>query len=192
VETRQTLSILQEGTLFMRAIPAKSVAAIALLSAVQAQAADATQQCLTRDEVHGMIAFVLPSAISSVAEKCTPVLPKDAFLLSRAPQLVSELEPARAAAFPMAKAAFMKFGGSTDKDTMKMMSALPEEALRPMIEMIVAEKVTGEIKPENCKDIDRIFSTIAPLPGANMIDLVTEALMIAGRKDDKMRSCPEA
>ena len=75
---------------------------------------------------------------------------------------------------------------------MKMMSALPEEALRPLIEMVVAEKITGAIKPENCKDIDRVFATIAPLPGANMTDLMTEALMIAGRKDDKMRSCPEA
>ena len=176
----------------MRAILTKSVAAIALLSAVQAQAADVAQQCLTRDEIHGMIAFVLPSAITSVAEKCTPALPKDAFLLSRAPQLVSELEPARAASFPMAKSAFMKFGGSADADSMKMMSALPEEALRPLIEMVVAEKITGAIKPESCKDIDRVFATIAPLPGANMIDLVTEALMIAGRKDDKMRSCPEA
>jgi hypothetical protein len=172
-----------------------TVAAIfALGSAVQAQAeaAAAAPECLTRGEIRGMVAYMMPTVLSAAAAKCAPGLPSTAFFATRAPQLITELEPGRAAAFPMAKQAFKKFGGKGDSSANAIFDALPEEAFGPIIEAVVSEKLTGEIKPESCGDIDRVMTAMAPLPGSNMIDLITEAVVLAARDDRKMRSCPES
>lgn len=168
-------------------------AVMALCGAVQAQAqAAAAPQCLTRGEIRGMVAYVMPTVLSAAAAKCAPGLPSTAFFATRAPQLITELEPGRAAAFPMAKQAFKKFGGKGDSSTSAIFDALPEEAFGPIIEAVVSEKLTGEIKHESCGDIDRVMTAMAPLPGSNMIDLITEAVVLAARDDRKMRSCPES
>jgi hypothetical protein len=171
----------------------KIVAIVALSSAVQAQAqaAASAPQCLTRSEIRGMIAYVMPAVVGTATAKCASGLPSTAFFNSRAPQLIKELEPSRAAAFPMAKQAFKKFGGKGDSSADAIFDALPEEAFGPIIEAVVTEKLGAEIKPESCADIDRIMTAMAPLPASNMLDLVSEALVIAARNDKRMRSCPE-
>jgi len=174
----------------MRKTAYKIAATLALLSAGQAQAA-ATDQCLTRPELRGMIAYVLPSVVNSAATRCSTGAATDSFFASRAPQLLAELEPARVAAFPMARQAFKKFGGDKDRSTMAIFDALPEEVFRPIVEAVVTEKIGGSIKPESCGDIDRIMKTIAPLPSANVTDLLTEVVMVAARNDRKMRTCAE-
>lgn len=174
----------------MRKTAYKIAATLALLSAGQAQAA-ATDQCLTRPELRGMIAYVLPSVVGTATTRCSTGLASDSFFAARAPQLLLELEPARAAAFPLARQAFKKFGSSKDKGTMAIFDALPEEVFRPIVEAVVTEKIGDSIKPESCGDIDRIMKTIAPLPSANVTDLLTEVMIVAARNDRKMHTCEE-
>ncbi len=168
----------------------KVAALVALFSTTAAQAAPSTQ-CLTREEIGGMVGYLLPSALNSVIDTCTPELAADAFLLSRGPKLIEELEPIRLASLPMAKRAFGKFAPEGDKQAVRMLQALPDEVFAPLVDSILTQELTGKIQPKSCKDIDRVFKTIEPLPGQNMIDLLTESMMIVARNDDRMRSCPE-
>lgn len=177
----------------MKRALSQTAAILAMLGALQAQAQAATApQCLTRPEIRGMIAYMMPSVITSATKKCAAGLPSTAFFNTKAPQLVTELEPARAAAFPMAKQAFKKFGGNGDRSMDAVFDALPEEAFGPIVDAVIGQKLTEAIKPEACGDIDRVMTSMAPLPGNNMIDLISEILVIAARNDKRMRSCPEA
>ena len=90
----------------------------------------------------------------------------------------------------MARRAFAKFSDKGDTSTAKMMLGLPEESLKPIIEMAVSEQITSAIKVKDCPDIDRVFRTLEPLPASNFVDFFTEVIMIGVRNDKDMMVCP--
>ena len=167
-------------------------AALALLSTSQLSAATPApaHPCMTPAELRGMVAYVLPSAMTTLIERCRPGLPAGASLLGRGGQLVAEFEAGRAAAFPLARRAFAKFSDTGDKNTTAIMLTMPEETLRPIVDDALSSKLVGAIAVKNCADIDRIFATLEPLPASNFIDLFTQVVTIGARDDKKMSVCP--
>ncbi len=165
--------------------------ALAALTLPQAAQAAATTQCMTRPELHGMMAYMMPFAIDSLVQKCSNRLSASSFVVSRGPALSKDLATGQAAAWPMAKRAFMKFGGSADKDATAMMEAMPESAMRPLLESVVTQEFSGMIKPENCKDIDAVLGTLAPLPASSYVDLLTQVVIIGARGDKQMQICED-
>lgn len=161
-------------------------AALTLPSAAQAATAS---QCMTKPELHGMVAYMLPFVVNSMVEKCSPTLPRDSFVASRAPQLSKELTKGQAAAWPMAKQAFLKFGNEADKDTRAMMDAMPKSAMRPLVKSVMVQEFGGMIKTKDCKDIDAILGTLVPLPATGFVDLLTEVVVIGARDDKEMKIC---
>jgi hypothetical protein len=179
----------------MRKFAFQAAAALALVSSVQLQAAQTqalTKPCLTRPELRGMVAYFLPTVLQSAIDKCTQRLAPDSYMLARAPQLLNTLEAGRSGSWPMAKAAFIKIGGDGDKGSSDMFSALPEEAVRPLIEAVINQKIGSTIKPESCGDIDRVMAPLEPLPATNLIDVLTEAMAIAGRSDKQLQVCRDS
>ncbi len=179
----------------MRNFAFKAAAVLALVSSAQLQAAQAQVQakpCMTRPELRGMVAYFLPTVLSSTIEKCAQRLAPDSYMLARAPQLLNTLEASRSQSWPMAKAAFMKIGGDGNKGTADIFAALPEDAVRPLIEAVIDQKIGSTIKPENCGDIDRVMAPLEPLPAANLIDVLTEAMAIAGRTDKQLQVCRDS
>ena len=177
----------------MRHLAFRTAAVLALVSAAQLQAAQAQDKsCVTRPELRGLVAYALPTVLQTTIDKCAPRLAPDSYLIARAPQLVSTLEAGRSAAWPQAKQAFVKIGGKGEKDTAGMFALLPEEAVRPLIEAVIEQKLVPSIKPESCPDIDRIMTPLEPLPASNLIDTMTEVLLVAARKDKSMPTCPDA
>ena len=174
----------------MRPILFKSAAVLALAGAMPAQAA--TAPCIFRTEMKGMVTYGLPIVIDNVAETCAGTLPAESAFSKRSKELLAELELMRPAAFPAAKAAMLKFGGNRDKATVRLMNSLTDEAFRPLIDAVVADQLGSSIKPGACQDIGRIFATVSPLPATNMVDFVTEVLIVASRKDKRIGSCPES
>lgn len=164
-------------------------AAMALLSASQANAA--AQTCITQPELRGMVSYVLPSVMGAVIEKCRATLPSNAAMLTRGSQLLGELQTGQSAAFPMARQAFAKFSGSDGKAGADLFNAMPEEALKPVIENIVSQELTKDVKIKDCPDIDRVFATLQPLPARNFVELFTQVLVIAGRDNQKMSVCAD-
>ncbi len=163
-----------------------ALAALTLPSAAQAATATA---CMTRPELRGMVAYMLPFVVDSMVEKCSTGLPGDSFMATRAPDLSKELAKGQTAAWPMAKRAFMKFGGDADQQTTAMMEAMPETAMRPLVESVLVQEFGGMIKTKDCKDIDAVLGTLVPLPASSFVDLVTEVVVIGARNDKEMKIC---
>jgi hypothetical protein len=179
----------------MRTFAFHAAAVLALTASAQVAAAQtdaAAKSCLTRPELRGMVAYFLPSVLQSTIDKCSQRLTPDSYLLGRAPLLATTLEATRSESWPMAKAAFIKIGGNDNKSTADLFAMLPEETIRPIVEAAITQKLGPSIKPESCKDIDRIMAPLEPLPPANLIDTVTEVMLVAARKDKSMPTCPEA
>ena len=76
----------------------------------------------------------------------------------------------------------------TDKAAATLQS-MPEEIVRPMLEDKMADSFVASIKAKDCKDIDRVLGTLAPLPAANMVDFITEVVAMAGRGKKDLHVC---
>lgn len=164
---------------------ALALAAMTVPSMAQA----ATVSCMTKPELRGMVAYMLPFVVDSAIEKCSGSVPSDSFMATRAPELSKELTKGQPAAWPMAKRAFMKFSGDSSKDTAAMMDAMPETAMRPLLESVLTQEFTSKIKTKDCKDIDAVLGTLAPLPASSFVDLITEVVVIGARNDREMKIC---
>ncbi len=168
-------------------------ASLALLSTSQLQAAPAApvpaRPCMTPAELRGTVAYVMPSVMTTLIERCKPALPARASLLTHGAQLVSAFEEDRSANFPLARKAFAKFSDAGDKNSAAIMLVLPESVLRPMLDEMIAKDMMGSIKVRDCPDIDRVFATLEPLPASNVVDLITQVATIATRGDKKMTVC---
>ena len=175
----------------MTNIAFKLTAALALLSTGSLQAAQtaSSANCINRAEARGLVGYMLPSVVSIILVRCKPGLPADSYLNARGPQLVDSLEQGRAAAWPMAKQAFGKIAGD-DPQAAKLLDAMPESVLRPVLEDKLADSLTSSIKAKDCKDIDRLMGTLAPLPSANLVDFATELMIMGGRGKKDLNLCP--
>lgn len=167
----------------------RTAAALALLSTGQLAQAAAAKPCMSQAELRGMVAYVLPSVMSSVVERCRASLPAGSAMLTRGTQVVSELEAGQSAAFPMARQAFAKFSDDGNKDGADLFLSMPESTLKPIIEGAITQELTASVKVKDCPDIDRVFGTLQPLPASNFVDLVTQIMTIAARDDKKMSVC---
>lgn len=168
----------------------RACAGLALVSSVQLEAAQA-QSCMTRTELRGMVAYMLPMFGSALIERCRSRLPANAYLTTRGPQLMSALEAGQNAAWPAASAAIMKIGGA-DQSAAKMLDAMPPEAVKPMVENMIQTRFIADIKTRDCQDADNILRTMEPLPVGNIVDLVTEILVIGARNDREITVCTSA
>ena len=63
--------------------------------------------------------------------------------------------------------------GEGDAAMSAMISAMPEEQLRPFVDALITQMIAGEIKPKTCGDIENILELIAPLPVENISGLAT-------------------
>lgn len=174
----------------MKTTAFRLAATISLGMSMPVQAAQSTVPCMTDAEIRGLVSYVAPTLMNRVRQECRRDLSTDGYLMQRLPDLAAELEEGKDAAWPMAKAAFLKFG-KTGKSKAIDLSGLPDRFMRPLVDAAVASEVDLKLTPVVCADIEDIMEPLAPLPSASLVDVVTVALSIAARKDDKMRSCPK-
>lgn len=174
----------------MRSLVFRSAGILALAASAQVQAAQTqnASTCVAPAEMHGLVAYFLPTVLDSTIKTCSAHLPSDAFLRTSAPQLVTRLNAGKDAAWPMAKSAFIKISGKDQGDA--TFERMPEDVLRPFIEAAITTEVAPSIKAKDCKDVNRIAATLEPLPPENLVALVTEILNVAARGDRKIASCP--
>lgn len=162
-------------------------AALTLQAGLAQAAAPSGAKCVERAEVAGLVGFALPTVLNAAISKCTPALGDNAYLVARGPRLVASLNTGKDASWPMAKQAFVKIGGGPE--AAEAFAMLSDQAIKPIVEEVFAAKFVEEIPTESCKDVDSIMAALEPLPAANLVQVLTEALMIAGRKDKKLSTC---
>ena len=163
----------------------RSAAALALLamsSMVQAQAKQSA--CLTEAEATALFEYALPELLDSVATKCAPTLPKNAFLATQAPQYVNRYRASSAGNWPLAKAAFIKSAGSEDKaDT--ILGAVPDDALKALLSAGLGAALAGDIKPATCPRVDKLAAALAPLPSLNVAQIIVQIMALDSDKPGK-------
>ena len=142
-----------------------ALAALALSANAQAQAqAKRTSPCMTEAEAVALFNFALPEMLDTVAAKCAKARPPTSFIATRAPALVASYRTASPANWPLAKAAFFKSAGEDDAEATKILTAMPDDALRALVGTALTVIVGNDVKPADCPKIDTVVASLAPLP----------------------------
>ena len=160
--------------------------AMMALGSNAAQAAPAPR-CLNPAEMRGLIAYFLPEVVGEVTRNCAASLPAGSYLRTGLPRLGARLADAKAANWPIARAAFLKISDGKDA---KDMARLRDDALRPMVDQVMAEKIKVPVDPATCGEVNDITEALAPLSAEQHVNLLATIFAAVARKDAKMRSCP--
>lgn len=174
--------------------PTKTVmafaAALSLLSA-EAHAAQ-TPPCVTEEEVSGMMAFAMPSALDGITRACRPHLAGNGYFATQGTALVSRYAARKDAAWPMARRAFVKFGSERDPKAAETFEMLPDAALQPFVEAMMSQMIGSDVKSKDCANYERLASLLDPLPPENTAALFGVILGIVGNKPGKSgpKICP--
>lgn len=161
-------------------------AGLALCSVAPVQAATPAN-CLNPQELHGLITYFLPEVIGEVTKNCGAHLPAESYLRTGLPQLASRLTENKAAAWPVARSAFLKLAEPKD---VKELAGLSDKALRPLVDEVMAAKIAIPVNPRVCGDVNDISEALAPLSPDQTVHLLVTIFGAAARNDAKMRSCP--
>ncbi len=163
----------------MRLIAVLATASLAL-APVAAGAADAP--CLTPTEFTALSSYALPSIITGTTERCNGALPATAWLPRNGTQLAQRYAAAKPAAWPGAKAAFLKIGGSsTNAEATNLLKTLPDTSLQPMFDAVIAGMIGQQLPTERCSMVDRVVRLLAPLPPENTAELIAVLVGIGAK-----------
>lgn len=142
-----------------------TLAAITALTASQAAMAQA-EACISEREISHLAIYAVPSLVEGVRGKCGRALSSTGFLATRGDSFAAKYTAMQAETWPGAKAAIAKFAAPTAKgksaDGFAMLAGLPDDAVRPLVDALIAQKIGEEIKPKNCSTIERGMQLLAP------------------------------
>lgn len=162
------------------------IAAIAL-TALPGLAHAAETPCLTASEFAGVATYSLPSVITGTATRCAATLPANSYLRSNSSQLATRYAAAKPAAWPVAKAAFLRLSATTDKSANDLITKLPDPSLQTMLDAVIEGAVSQQIPTERCDTIDALVRVLAPLPPENTAELIALAAGL-GAKTGKAKA----
>jgi hypothetical protein len=66
---------------------------------------------------------------------------------------------------------------------------LPDEAVRPLVEAVLVQKIASDIKPQNCPKIERGFELIDKLPPETVGEVIGFVMGLVKPKSPEI--CPE-
>ena len=167
-----------------------SLAALSAITVGQAASAQ-DAACLSEQEVVSLVGFALPTVMDSTIKTCRPQLSPQGYFSAQGAALVARLAANKPTTWPGAKAAFLKLGGTKDAPTRDLIAKLPDTALQPFAESIVAQMVTTRIKPDRCVAIERGVRLIAPLSPQNAAELIAFVIVLTDKaRPDKKANLP--
>ena len=138
--------------------------------AVQPQLAAAQAPCLGEDEVSAAAIYAVPSLVRSVQLACANQVSPSGFLLREGDAMAARYVTLQGRAWPEAKAALLKIAGSGAAgdagEGLDMIASLPDESVRPLVDAMIVQEVSGEIKPAQCGRIERVIEAVAPIEPA--------------------------
>lgn len=163
--------------------------ALALAALVSATAAQAQQKaCIPPADLTDAVIYAMPAAYDAAQTACGNRFAVDGFMARQGDAWVATFRDGQDKAWPGALRVIKTFiaddaaaKGTGGDDMTAIISALPEEALRPFVDAMVGQIIAKEIKPDSCGKIERAVELLSPLPGENLGGLV--ALML--ELDDK-------
>ena len=160
-----------------------SVLAAALLLVPQAAMA-ADEVCLTPREFTALSTYALPSVIGGTSRACSALLPPDSFLRRSGDELAARYARGKAAAWPEARAAFLKMSAAKDPGAAQLFTAMPDDALQQVADAALAGIVASKVKPDSCATIDRALALLSPLPPENTAELIALAAGLGSKSGE--------
>ena len=142
------------------------------LALAPAQALAATPPCLTPAEFASMARYALPSVITGAAERFAANLPATAYLKRSGAQLAGRYATGKVAAWPSAKAAFLKLSTWTNADAGRLLQTLPDPSLQQMADGVLAGMVAQHLPVDRCAPVDRLVNLLSPLPPESTAELI--------------------
>lgn len=166
--------------------PVLAFAALGSATAAQAQ----QQACVNADDFADAIVYVMPAAYDATLTACGERLSKDGFMARQGEAYIAPFRAEQDKYWPGAFRFLKTFmnedaagKGGKDADMAAMISALPEDALRPFVDGLVGQMIAGEIKPESCSKIERGVELLSPLPTENIGGLIAFLVEVAEVKN---------
>ncbi len=155
--------------------------AAAMLTLVPAMAQAAEPPCLAPAEFTALAEYALPSMITGTAQRCTATLGPSGFLNREGAQLAQRYAQRRTAAWPGAKAAFLKLSATTNSDANNLIRTLPDASMQQMLGSLMEGLVAQKVPLERCATIDKVIGLLAPLPPQNTAELIALAVGLGAK-----------
>jgi len=160
---------------------------------VQPQLAAAQQACLAEEELSAMAIYAVPGVVRSVQLTCGAELSRDGWLAREGTGFSSRYSARQAGAWPSAKAALLKMitGQAVDAQaaqTLALISSLPDENVRPMVDALIVQEVSGKIAARDCGGIERMMEAVAEIEPEVAARLLGAAATLFA--DDQPLICP--
>lgn len=169
-----------------------ALAAAGALVSTQAHAqTQAAKACLSEREVAQMAIYAVPSIVEGVRGKCGNALSRSGFLASKGTDFAAKYAALQNETWPVAKAGILKFVGgksAKDRESIAMFATLPDNAVRPLVDAMIAQQIGEAIKPANCGNVERgmqLASVMSPRDSGAMI-----AFVMAMAKPKSPPICP--
>lgn len=144
-------------------------AALAATGAYAAQAAPPAGRCFTQAEAESVVTVLAPATIRLAGAVCAPALGSNSYFATRSEALANRFDAEGSNAWPAALAAVRKISGLNLSDA---------ETVKPLLMALVGAAVTAKIKPELCRDLDRLLQTLDPLPARNFSQLLVQLIQL--------------
>lgn len=143
----------------------KRLAAVAAVSAaLQPISISAQSACITEDEVGAIAIYSVPAVIQGARLKCAGQLASTGYLARRGDELSARYTRLQPAVWPRAKTGFLKYGASWSKDSeldVSTAAALPDDAVRPLIDALIAQEAAARIDRSRCGQIEMAMEAAA-------------------------------
>ena len=164
-----------------------SIAASASLVAGQASA----QDCISQAQISNLAIYAVPLLVDGVQGKCLGQLPSNGFLATSGAEFTAPYTSLQDSVWPQAREGFMYFAANGEDQDEGMaddefLGSLPDEALRPLFDLIITEKVGESIKLGDCRKVERALELMAPLPPENTGGLIALLVSAVGKEDPKV------
>ncbi len=163
--------------------------ALALAALLTAQTAQAQQPaCVAAADLGDAVVYAMPIAFDAAQTACANRWSRDGFAAREGETFVANFRAGQDQAWPGAFRLLKTFmadeqNAGQDANITAMITALPEDSLRPFVDGLVGQMIAGEIKGDSCAKIERGLELIAPLPTENVSGLFAFIAELADLKN---------
>jgi hypothetical protein len=151
-----------------------------MLAAMPSVALAQAPDCMPQNQAAALVTFALPTLVERLGQRCSEVLPPNAYLVANATALADRYAPDSAAAWPQARRAigmiFQKFLGQP------MPPDMNSETIRVLAEPTIGSFLAKQINRDDCFVANEAIMNARALSGTDVGRLTVLAVSIAERK----------
>ena len=136
--------------------------------AFQPVAASAQSACVTIEEASAIAVYSVPSLVQAVRLRCDGQLSSSGYLARSGNTLISRYGSIQAQAWPKAKSGLLKVltskaGAAPGAVILDMVRALPDDAVRPLVDALLVQEASAKIPVSHCSHAERVIQHVAPI-----------------------------